>query len=158
MLQKVGNPVAEFQFPAFVSPHEARACGTFQVCGDSLSPPWDQERRVQVRVSRSLSNSTISLTSLIFPEDAKQRLEQIRQLCDKIFVAKVNLSPSPTPLILIMRPVHPKQKETFQLAELCNTLADRLSDGSLKSPSPEDVQRPALHPLSIYLPTDVERQ
>ena len=156
-LRWVGNPVAEFQFPAFAA-HEARACGTLQVCGDSLSCPWGQEIRVQVHVSRSLSNSTISLRYLVLSADAKQLLEQIRKLCGKISVAKVNLSPSPTPLILIIRSVNSKQKETFQLAVSCKTLSDRLGDGSLKSPNPEDVQRPAHHPLSIYLPVDVMRQ
>ena len=126
--------------------------GSFQVCGDSLSCAWDSEGRAQIRVSHSLSNSTISLRYLILPADAKQLLEQIRKLCGKISVAQVNLPPSPTSLILIIRSVHPKQKETLELAELCGTLSDRLSDGSLKSPNPEDVQRPAHHPLPIYLP------
>ena len=103
-------------------------------------------------MSRSLSNSTISLIHLILPEDAQQLLEQIRKLCGKIPVAQVNLPPSPTPLVLTVRSAHPKQKETLRLAELCGTLSDRLSDGSLISPNPKDVQRPAHQPLSIYFP------
>ena len=121
-------------------------------CGDSLSCALNQERRAQVRVGRSLSNNSISLRPLILSEDAKQLLEQIRRLCGKISVAQVNLPPSSTPLILIIRSVHPKQKETLKLTELCGTLSDRLGDGSLKSPNPEDIQRPAHHPLPIYLP------
>ena len=91
----------------------------------------------------------IYLRYFILPADAKQLLKQIRKLCGKISVAKVNLLSPHTPLILIMRSVHSEQKETSQLAELCGTL---LSDSSLKSPNPEDVKRPVNHPLSIYFP------
>ena len=152
MLLRVGNPVAEFQFPAYAGPMWQERAGSFQVCGDSLSCAWDSEGRAQIRVSYSLSNSTISLIYLILPEDAKQLLEQIRKLCGKMSVAQVNPSPSPSPLILIIRSVHPNQKESLQLAELCGTLSERLGDGSLKSPNSENVQRPAHHLLSIYLP------
>ena len=113
---------------------------------------------MQVCVSRSFSNSTIFLTSLILLEDVQLLLDQIDRFCGKISVAQVNLPPSPTPLSLIIRSVYSKQKKTLQLAELCDTLRYRLSNGFLTSPSPEDVQRPAHRPLSIYLLADVKRQ
>ena len=96
----------------------------------------------------------IYLRYFILPADAKQLLKQIKKLCGKISVAQVNLPSPHTPLILIIRPVHSKQKETSQLAKLCGTLSDRLSDSddSLKSPNRDDVQRPVNHPLSIYFP------
>lgn len=94
------------------------------------------------------------LVSLIFSEDVRNLLEQINKLCGKIHAAKVNLSPSSIPLMLIIRFTPPKQKETLQLAGLCDILGNRLSDRSLNSQqySYDDIKRPVHYPLSIHLP------
>lgn len=102
-------------------------------------------------MSPRLPNSTSSLRFPILLEDVKQLLEEIRKLCGKISVAKVDLSPSLSPSILTKRSVHPKQKETSQLAELCDVLSDHLGDSSLRSPNHDDVKRPVYHHhLSTY--------
>jgi len=86
-------------------------------------------------------------------EDIKRLLQQIRKLCGKISVAKVNPPPSSIPLMLIVQSTPPNQKETSQLAELCDALSNRLSDRSLISQQPnyDDIKKPVHSPPSIHL-------
>jgi hypothetical protein len=91
----------------------------------------------------------------ILPEDVKQLLGHISNLCGKLHVAKVNLSLSSIPPMLIMRSHTPKQKETSQLAELCDVLRNRLSDRSLISQQDnyDEIKRLVrYYPPSIHLP------
>ena len=107
-----------------------------------------------VCVSYNVSSGVGSPRSLILPEDVKRLLEQINNYCGKISVAKVNPSRSSTPLMLIMQPTPPKQKETSQLAELCGGLSGRLSDRSLvpQQFKYDEIKRPVYGSPSIYLP------
>ena len=112
---------------------------------------------MQVCVSHSIRRSTGSLRFPILPEDVKPLLEQIKKLCGKISVAKVNLfSSSDIRLTLIMRSALPAQKETSRLAELCEILSNRLSDHSLvlRGSDYDDIKRSAHPPPfpSIYSP------
>lgn len=95
-----------------------------------------------------------SLIPIVLPEDVKQHLEHIGKLCGKIRVAKVNLSPSPITLMLIMRSTPPKQKETSQLAKLCDAINNRLGDRSPISQEPnyDDIKRSVNYLPSVHLP------
>jgi len=108
---------------------------------------------VKACVSHNIS-STMGSKIPILPGDVKQLLGKISNLCGKIHVAKVNLSASFVPLMLIMRSIPPKQKETSQLAELCDTLRNRLSDRSLVSQQDnyDEIKKSVHHPPSIHLP------
>ena len=90
-----------------------------------------------------------SLRSLILLEDVKQLLEQITKLCGKISVAKVNLPRLIRPFDTNCGGHVPKQKETSQLAELCRTLSNRLSD---HPHGYNDIKRPVHYLSPIHLP------
>ena len=101
------------------------------------------------RYSKHYQGSEIPILS----GDVKQLLGSISNLCGKIHVAKVNLFPSSIPLMLIVRSTPPKQKETSQLAELCDTLKNRLSDRSLVSQQDnyDEIKKSVHYPPSIHL-------
>ena len=65
----------------------------------TTTPPGTREQwgRVRVCVSHSISSTAGPLRFLVLPEDIKKLLEQIIKLCGKVSVAKVNMSPHPSP-------------------------------------------------------------
>lgn len=104
-------------------------------------------------VSHDISSTTGSEIPIL-SGDVKQLLGKISNLCGKIHVAKVNLFASFVPLMLIMRSTPPKQKETSQLAELCDALRNCLSDRSLVSQQDnyDEIKKSVHYPPSIHLP------
>lgn len=109
---------------------------------------------MQVCVSCDIPISMSFLRSLILLEEIKQLLERISKHCSKISVAKVDPSLSSILLLLIIQSTSPKQKETSQLADQCETLGNRLNDRSfiLQQPNYDGTKRPVHLPPPIHLP------